>query len=421
MDIRITPTALKGRVEVPASKSDAHRILICAALADQPTVVRLRSYSNDIHVTMNCLRAMGAKIEAEVPDLLTITPLWLNQSTAAELDCGESGSTLRFLIPVAAALGAKTTFTGQGRLPERPIYQLLGQLQEHGCHSDGTALPVTLQGKISGGTYTLPGDVSSQFVSGLLFALSLLEEDSRIVLTSQLESKGYANMTKATLKKFGIAIKEVADGYVIKGGQKYCSPQRLELEGDWSNAAFWICAGALPGSAVQCDGLNEESLQGDKAVINVLKGFGAEVSFLKGTVQAIGKPLQAQRIDAAAIPDLIPILSVVAAAAEGTTEIYNAQRLRIKESDRLAAMAENLARIGVDVTEKEEGLIIRGGKPLQGGVVKGFNDHRIVMSMAIAAKLCQGELIIEGYEAINKSYPQFFEHYQMLGGSVNVL
>lgn len=421
MDIRITPTALKGRVEVPSSKSDAHRILISAALADQPTVVGLRSFSNDIQVTMNCLRALGARIEANAPDILTVTPVWANKSAAAELDCGESGSTLRFLIPVATALGAKATFIGHGRLPERPIYQLLGQLKEHGCQVDGTNLPVTLHGKITGGAYNLPGDVSSQFVSGLLFALPLLEEDSRIVLTSKLESKGYANMTKATLNKFGIAIEEVADGYIIKGGQKYRSPQRLDVEGDWSNAAFWICAGALPGSEVLCGGLNEESLQGDKAVISVLKGFGADVAFLKDTAHASGKKLKGQSIDAAEIPDLVPILSVVAAAAEGTTIIYNAQRLRIKESDRLAAMAENLARIGADVTEKKDGLSIRGGKPLKGGVVKGYNDHRIVMSMAIAAKLCQGELIIEGSEAINKSYPQFFEHYQMLGGLINVL
>ncbi|MEG6617265.1 3-phosphoshikimate 1-carboxyvinyltransferase [Peptococcaceae bacterium 1198_IL3148] len=421
MNVRITPSALKGRVKAPASKSDAHRILISAALADQPTTVRLSSYSDDIHVTMDCLRALGAKIAITEPDLLTVTPLWSNQSAVAELDCGESGSTLRFLIPVVAALGVKATLTGHGRLPHRPIHQVLDQLKDHRCQWDRTALPVTLQGPITGGTYTLPGDVSSQFVSGLLFALPLLAEDSRIVLTSHLESKGYVNMTKATLKKFGIVIEQSAEGYVVKGRQIYRSPQSLQVEGDWSNAAFWLCAGALPGSEILCDGLREESLQGDKEIINVLKGFGAQVSFSNATAHATGKALTASTIDAAEIPDLIPILSVVAAAAEGTTEIYNAGRLRIKESDRLAAMAENLTRIGVAVTEKQDGLVIRGGKPLQGGVVNGFGDHRIVMSMAIAAMLCQHELIIEGAEAINKSYPQFFEHYKMLGGLVNVL
>lgn len=420
MDIRITPSALKGRVQAPSSKSDAHRILISAALADQPTTVRLASYSNDIDVTMNCLKALGAKIEA-TPDRVTVTPLWPNRLSLATLDCGESGSTLRFIIPVVAALGVKGTLTGHGRLPERPIHQLLGQLKDHGCQWDRTSLPVTLQGPITGGTYTLPGDVSSQFVSGLLFALPLLEDNSRIALTSKLESKSYANMTVATLKKFGIVIEELVDGYGITGGQTYCSPQSLEVEGDWSNAAFWICAGSLPGSEIFCGGLSGESLQGDKGILDVLQGFGAKVSFLKDTAHAIGNLLQARSIDATEIPDLIPILSVVAAAAEGTTEIYNAERLRIKESDRLAAMAENLAQIGVDVTEKADGLIIRGGKPLQGGVVKGFGDHRIVMSMVIAATLCQGELTIQGSEAINKSYPQFFEHFKMLGGLVDVL
>lgn len=370
---------------------------------------------------MNCLRALGAKITVTASNLLTVEPLWSNQSAVAALDCGESGSTLRFLIPVVAALGVKGTFTGHGRLPERPIHQLLDQLKNHGCQWDRTKLPLTLQGPIAGGTYTLPGNVSSQFVSGLLFALPLLKEDCILVLTSKLESKGYVNMTQSTLKKFGIVIEEWANGYGIKGRQTYRSPQSLQVEGDWSNAAFWVCAGALPGSAVSCTGLIKESLQGDKEIINVLKGFGAEVSFLNNTAQAVGKPLQARSIDAAEIPDLIPILSVVAAAAKGTTEIYNAGRLRIKESDRLAAMAENLTHIGADVTEKQDGLIIRGGKPLQGGVVKGFGDHRIIMSMAIAATLCQGDLTIEGFEAVNKSYPQFFEHFKMLGGLINIL
>ncbi|MEG6522459.1 3-phosphoshikimate 1-carboxyvinyltransferase [Desulfotomaculum sp. 1211_IL3151] len=421
MDLRITPADLKGRVAVTPSKSDAHRILISAALANQPTLVRLSSYSKDIHVTMNCLRSLGAKIDADSPDLLHITPLWPNRVGAADLDCGESGSTFRFLLPLAAALGVTATFTGHGRLPERPIQQLIDQLQSHGCQFDQTKLPFTVRGKITGGHYTLPGDVSSQFISGLLFALPLLAKDSLIVLTSQLESKGYAKMTMSTLKKFGVEIEELAAGYHIKGRQKYLSPQQLRVEGDWSNAAFWICAGALQGSDILCSGLNQASVQGDKEIINLLKGFAANVSLLKDTAHSIGKTLQGQCIDAAEIPDLIPIISVVAAAAQGTTEIYNAKRLRIKESDRLAAMAENLARLGADVTEKEDGLIIRGGKPLRGGSVNGFGDHRIVMSMAIAAKLCQRELIIAGAEAVEKSYPQFFDHYKMLGGIVDVI
>ncbi|GAB6181987.1 3-phosphoshikimate 1-carboxyvinyltransferase [Desulfotomaculum defluvii] len=421
MDIRISPSDLKGRVQANPSKSDAHRILISAALADQPTSVKLSSYSKDIHVTINCLRSLGAKIGTDAPDLLQVSPLWLNRVETADLDCGESGSSFRFLLPLVAALGVNATFTGHGRLPERPIQHLIDQLQSHGCQFDKTKLPFTVRGKITGGNYTLPGDVSSQFISGLMFALPLLEKDSRIVLTSQLESKSYAKMTMSTLNKFGVVIEELSDGYQIKGGQKYHSPQHLSVEGDWSNAAFWICAGALQGNEILCSGLNQESVQGDKEIINLLKGFAADVSFIKGTAHTIGKNLTAQYIDAAEIPDLIPIISVIATAARGTTEIYNAKRLRIKESDRLAAMTENLTRIGADVTEKEDGLIIHGGKPLLGGIVSGFGDHRIVMSMAIAAKLCQRELIIEGAEAVEKSYPQFFDHYKMLGGTVDVI
>ncbi|MDD4237332.1 MAG: 3-phosphoshikimate 1-carboxyvinyltransferase [Desulfotomaculaceae bacterium] len=421
MNIRITPSALQGRIEAIPSKSDAHRILIAAALSDQPTVVRLGSSSQDIQATMECLRSLGAKIYNDSPGFLNISPVWQNTVAFPKLDCGESGATLRFLLPVAAALGVPVTFSGQGRLPQRPLQPLVEQLESHGCHFDRARLPLTVSGSMTGGHYTLPGDVSSQFITGLLFALPLLEKDSHIVLSSQLESKGYVQMTIATLKKFGIAIEEQTRGYQIKGGQKYLSPQQLSVEGDWSNAAFWICAGALQGSEILCGGLAQDSVQGDKEIINLLGAFDANVSFFKDTAHTAGKPLQAQRINAAEIPDLIPIIAVVATAAAGTTLIYNARRLRIKESDRLAAIAQGLAQLGADVTEREDALLIRGGKPLRGGVVQGFGDHRIVMSMAIAGALCTNELIIEGAEAVDKSYPQFFNHFKRLGGIADVI
>lgn len=421
MNIRITPSALQGRVEAIPSKSDAHRILIAAALADQATVVRLVSLARDIQATIECLRSLGAKIYNDSPGFLNISPVWHNTVDFPNLDCGESGATLRFLLPVAAALGVPTTFAGQGRLPQRPLQPLVEQLERHGCHFDRARLPLTVRGSMTGGHYTLPGDVSSQFITGLLFALPMLEKDSRIVLSSQLESKGYVQMTIATLKKFGIAIEELPDGYQIKGGQKYRSPQHLSVEGDWSNAAFWICAGALQGNEILCGGLDQYSVQGDKEIINLLNDFEANVSFLKDTAHTAGKPLKALRINAAEIPDLIPIIAVVATAAAGTTVIYNAKRLRIKESDRLAAIAQCLAQLGADVTERDDALLIRGGKPLRGGVVQGFGDHRIVMSMAIAAALCTSELVIEGAEAVDKSYPQFFNHFKRLGGIADVI
>lgn len=421
MNIRITPSTLQGRVEAIPSKSDAHRILIAAALADQPTVVRLDSSSRDIQATMECLRSLGAKIDNDAPGVFKISPVWRNPVDVPSLDCGESGATLRFLLPVAAALGVPATFSGQGRLPQRPLQPLVEQLEKHGCRFDRARLPLTLHGRLTGGRYTLPGDVSSQFITGLLFALPLLAKDSRIVLSSQLESKGYVQMTIATLKKFGIAIEEHARGYQIKGEQKYRSPQHLRVEGDWSNAAFWIGAGCLQGNAIRCGGLAQDSWQGDKEIISLLRGFDANVSFFKDTARATGKPLKALRIDAAEIPDLIPVLAVVATAATGTTVIYNAKRLRIKESDRLAAIAQSLSQVGADVTEREDALLIRGGKPLRGGVVQGCGDHRIVMSMAIAAALCESELIIEGAEAVAKSYPQFFEHFKRLGGIAEII
>mgnify|MGYP000901076003 CR=1 FL=1 len=421
MNIRITPSTLQGRVEAIPSKSDAHRILIAAALADQPTVVRLGSSSRDIQATIQCLRSLGAKIDHDAPGLFNISPVWRNPVDFPNLDCGESGATLRFLLPVAAALGVPATFSGQGRLPQRPLQPLVEQLEKHGCRFDRAGLPLTLRGRLTGGRYTLPGDVSSQFITGLLFALPLLAKDSRIVLSSQLESKGYVQMTIATLKKFGIAIEEHVRGYQINGGQKYRSPQHLRVEGDWSNAAFWICAGCLQGNEILCGGLAQDSWQGDKEIISLLRGFDANVSFFKDTARATGKPLKALRIDAAEIPDLIPVIAVVATAAAGTTVIYNAKRLRIKESDRLAAIAQSLSQVGADVTEREDALLIRGGKPLRGGVVQGCGDHRIVMSMAIAAALCESELIIEGAEAVDKSYPQFFEHFKRLGGIAEVI
>jgi 3-phosphoshikimate 1-carboxyvinyltransferase len=367
------------------------------------------------------LSSLGAKIHNDSPGFLNISPVWRNTVNFPNLDCGESGSTLRFLIPVAAALGVHATFSGQGRLPERPLQPLVEQMGNHGCHFDRVRLPLTVSGRMIGGHYTLPGDVSSQFITGLLFGLPLLEKDSRITLLSQLESKGYVQMTISTLKKFGIAIEELTDGYHIKGGQKYHSPQQLNVEGDWSNAAFWICAGSLQGSEILCGGLDQDSCQGDKEIINLMCDFDANVSFFKGTAHATGKPLKALRINAAEIPDLIPVIAVVATAAAGTTVIYNAKRLRIKESDRLAAIAQSLSQIGADVTEMEDTLLIRGGKPLRGGVVQGFGDHRIVMSMAIAAALCTSELVIEGAEAVNKSYPQFFDDFKKLGGIADAI
>jgi len=422
MKVRIGKTPLnKGQVRIISSKSDAHRSLIAAALAEEESVLFVDGWSDDLEATIRCLEALGAEIYKE-PSGIEVVPINRNLDKAAVLDCGESGSTLRFLLPVAAALGKTATFTGQGRLPERPIGILLEELAQHGCSVSGDKLPLEVSGQLKSGVFTLPGNVSSQFITGLLFALPLLEGDSEIHLTTEPESKGYIDMTLKTLKTFGIEVRNREHGWYILGGQSYSGPRMRFTEGDWSNAAFWLTAGAIKGS-VGCQGLDMESAQGDRAIVSILEKFGAETKMILNQITATNKEMKGIYIDAAQIPDLVPVLCVAAAAAEGETVISNAGRLRLKESDRLAVMAECLKKIGVNVQEREEGLIITGGyNPPEGEVViDSHNDHRIVMAMAIAAVSLGVDIVIENADAVNKSYPSFFIELKKLGGVVDVL
>ncbi len=421
MDIRITPAALAGKVAAVPSKSAAHRALIAAALADKPCTVRLGGSSNeDIDATIHCLRALGAGFEITGDDI-RVTPLWRRLPEAATLDCGESGSTLRFLLPVAAALGVRATFTGRGRLPARPLSPLWEEMAAHGCRFEGIGgMPFTLTGRLTAGVYTLPGNVSSQYITGLLLALPLLESPSEIRLTTPLESAGYIDLTCGALAQFGLPVGRTPAAFTIEGGKGYRAPAQVAVEGDWSGAAFWLVAGAL-GAGVTCTGLDPASGQGDRAAADILGQMGATVQSLGDGVAVSGGRLRAVTIDAGPIPDLIPVLAAAAALAEGTTHIINAARLRIKESDRLAAVADGLTRLGADVTQLPDGLIINGKPSLAGGQVQGYNDHRIVMAMAIAAIGCQQPVTITGAEAVAKSYPRFFEDYQHLGGAANVL
>ena len=422
MNVKVGKNPLnKGQVRVISSKSDGHRSLIAAALAEEESVLFVDGWSDDLEATTRCLQALGAEIYKE-PSGIEVVPIRRNLDKEAVLDCGESGSTLRFLLPVAAALGRTATFTGQGRLPERPIGILLDELAKHGCTVSGDKLPVKLEGKLQSGVYTLPGNISSQFITGLLFALPLLEGNSEIHLTTAVESVGYINMTLKTLKTFGVKIKEREHGWIIPGGQTFEGPRMRFTEGDWSNAAFWLTAGAIKGS-IGCQGLDMESAQGDRAIVSLLEAFGAETKMILNQVTVTNKEMKGIEIDASQIPDLVPILCVAGAGAEGKTVIYNAGRLRIKESDRLAAMAECLKKIGVEAEEKEDGIIITGGcNPPEGEVViDSHGDHRIVMAMAIAAVSLGVDIIIENADAVNKSYPSFFIELKKLGGVVDVL
>lgn len=408
MNIEITPHTLAGSVKAIASKSHAHRLLIASALSARPADVTIDTTSQDIEATRACLAELSAPAPA--------------------LDCGESGSTLRFLLPVVMVLKEEAIFLGSGRLPQRPISPLKEEMEAHGCvftngHSTrGKAEEIChIKGRLHGGTFRLPGNISSQYITGLLMALPLAAEDSRIQITSPLESRRYVDLTLSVLKQFGIRVSILEKGgcptYCIGGRQQYHAPASLSAEGDWSNMAFWVIAGILSNkSGIICSGVDPESIQGDREITDLARRFGGKIEEKGHDLLAMSAPLHGIQIDASGIPDLVPILAVAASTAKGTTHIHHAGRLRIKESDRLAAMYDCLSRAGADITEEPEGLIIRGVPHLKGCKVSGYNDHRIVMAMTIASLLSDGPIIIEGAEAVNKSYPGFFEDFKGLGG-----
>ena len=406
MNLTVYPYPIGGRVTAPPSKSHVHRLLIAAALCGegQETAIRCPGGNDDIAATVRCLSALNTDIVKENDWFhvcrdkpLHFFPPW------KPLDCGESGSTLRFLLPLCAVRPLAPThpviLTGAGRLPSRPNGPLLAALRGHGARIHGDFLPLTVDGGLFPGDFSLPGNVSSQYFSGLLFALPMLSGGSVLRHTSPLESRPYVDLTLSVLRQFGVSAEETENGWRVPGNQRFASPGPVEAEGDWSAAAFWLGANAL-GSEVTVEGLNPVSCQGDKAIEGLLPKIGGE-------------------IDVTDTPDLMPVLSAVAAAAPGLeTRVLGAARLRLKESDRIAAMAKMIRALGGSAEETPEGLIIHG-KKLCGGTVDGQNDHRIVMSAAIAATACQGPVTILGAEAVNKSYPDFWRDFQALGGSIH--
>ena len=429
MQMKITPQPLSGAVPAPVSKSAAHRLLICAALGDAPCKIYCPGTNADIEATIACLSGLGASIRRE-DDTLWVTPL-STPTHGATLNCGESGSTLRFLLPVVSALSADATLIGEGRLPSRPLSPLYEELVAHGaCLSENGKMPLTVGGTLSAGVFTIDGGVSSQFISGLLFALPLLQQPSEIRITGKLESARYIDLTLDALATFGIRPEQTADGWRFDGTERYRSPEALTVEGDWSGAAFWLSAGALPkenSAPLTVSGLRADSLQGDKAIIPLLEAFGAQIETDGDRYTVTAAPLKGIVIDAAHIPDLVPILSVVAAFAQGETVIHNIARLRIKESDRGATVLFLLGAFGVCAFADENTLTIIGGgtdggtPTISAPTLSSFNDHRIAMSAAIFASAAVGDeenrsLIIETAEAVRKSYPDFYERYRSLGG-----
>ena len=392
MDITITPRKLSGQITAIPSKSQAHRLLICAAFADAPTVLRCPDTNRDMEATAGCLRSLGADIRRTERGY-TVSPLESIPKSAV-LNCQDSGSTLRFLLPVAGALGVDTVFQMEGRLPQRPLSPLWEEMERMGCRlSRPTEDTLRCQGRLQAGHYTISGGVSSQFITGLLLACSRIPGKSRIEITGKLESAPYVTMTLQAMKLFGLDIQD----FTLEGGQHFHSPGELAVEGDWSNGAFFLAARAL-GSDVEVTNLSSDSAQGDRAAETLLPGL---TEFLT--------------IDASDIPDLVPILAVTAACKQGA-KFTNIARLRLKESDRVASVLAMLQNLG-GKAEADENTMTVYGTGLKGGTVDAQRDHRIAMSAAIAATVCREKVTILGAECVSKSYPQFFEEYRKLGGS----
>ena len=407
-----------GVIGAIPSKSAAHRLLICAAFADRPTFIRCTSTSADIDATAQSLRALGAQIE-RTADGFFVTPA-KEIPRGGTADCGESGSTLRFLLPVAAALGAEVRFVRHGRLAQRPLSPLYEEMIAHGAAlpADPATEPLPVLGRITPGDYTLAANVSSQFVSGLLMAMPLMGGASSLTLTGKIESADYIRITTGAMGVFGAApvLAEDERRYDVDA-RGYRSPGTVTVEGDWSNAALWLSMGAVGEEPIAMTGLTPDSPQGDRRILDVLRAFGADVTWKDGAVTVRPAPLSGIRLDASQIPDLVPVIAATAAAAAGETVITGIARLRIKESDRVAAVTEQLAALGADIRSDDEAIVIRGGKRLKGGTVSSYNDHRMVMCAAVASLITDGEVTVTGAQAINKSYPGFTDDLAAMGGT----
>ena len=391
MDIIIKPTKLRGTAAAIPSKSQAHRLLICAAFADRETRLYCPDTNRDIEATADCLRALGAEITRDEGGY-TVLPVQSLPATAV-LPCQDSGSTLRFLLPVAGALGVDATFQLEGRLPQRPLSPLWEEMERMGCTlTRPTECTIRCQGKLNSGVYTISGGVSSQFITGLLLAFPLISGESQLEITGKLESAPYVTMTLKAMEQFGVMVQN----FSVAGNQHFTSPGTVTVEGDWSNGAFFLAAKTL-GSNVTVTGLRSDSPQGDQAAAELLPGLEKNLI-----------------IDAADIPDLVPILAVTAACKQGAV-FTNIGRLRLKESDRVESVKEMIIALGGTAESDAETLTVQG-TGLHGGTVDARNDHRIAMSAAIAATACREDVIILGAQCVEKSYPRFFEEYRKLGG-----
>lgn len=417
---------LSGRVLAQPSKSMAHRALICALLAKGESLIDNVVLSQDIEATLGAARALGAHAEVFPSDRfqgrkqVKVVSEGLVRLMEDTLDCHESGSTARFIMPLTRLSEAPVTFTGRGKLVSRPFEVYKSLFIEKGIRYEDEEgnMPIRLSGRLMPGDYELAGDISSQFISGLLFALPLLEGNSRILVNGRLESLPYIQMTLSAMQDFGVSVEVAQDfmTFTIKGNQSYKATNAV-VEGDWSQAAFFCVLGAISGD-IRIDGLNSQSLQGDRVIVDMIRSMGAKVTEDGGSLCIASGPLKAITADVSQCPDLVPALAVALCLCKGQSAIINAARLRIKESDRLKAVADVMNRLGGRVSELPEGLVIHGVEKYTGNSVQGWNDHRIVMACAIASSVCDSPVVLEGFEAVAKSYPDFWQDFMSLGGKI---
>lgn len=417
----ISPQKLSGTVKAPPSKSELHRAIICAALADGGSSIYPVERSSDVLATINAVRALGAYVEF-IDGKLFVKGGNIFNVDRPIIDCDESASTLRFLMPLATFNKTEATFSGKPSLAGRPLDVYLNIFPAMGVDVRThplEGLPLKISGRLRSGKIMLPGNVSSQFITGLLFALPLLSSDSEIILTTPLESAGYVDMTIDVMRKFSVIVQKTNTGFFVKGNQTY-KPTNYQIEGDWSSASFWILAGALGGN-IDLEGLKISSKQPDRSILSVMSRFGVRMGYKDNKLKIRGGTLRASEIYSAQFPDLVPVLSVLAAKSTGLTKIWGASRLRLKESDRINSICTCLKQIGVNTESTEDGILISGHSHFTGTRLDCFKDHRIVMAMAIAATVATNKFTLIDAHSVNKSYPEFFETFERLGGLVNVI
>lgn len=409
--IVLNPSFVKGNITVPSSKSYAHRALIAATLCGETVNVKNITFSDDIYATVNALEQLGAVMKIQGNSVI-VDGSNLVRNSDVKIDANESGSTLRFIIPVTVALGNNSNFEGSGRLPERPLddyFSIFDKCNISYKHPDGLYLPLELNGELDAEEFEVKGDVSSQFITGLM--LCGMIKPVKIVVTTELQSRPYVDITLDVLKKFGCTVKCSGNEFEILPGKTEIDEYYVEC--DWSQGAFFLCAGAINGDITLND-VNNQSVQGDRRIVEILKTASADITLGNNCINVKKSSLKGFSVDVADIPDLVPVLSVLACFCNGSTKIYNASRLRLKESDRLLSMYSELRKLGADIEIGEDYLTINGICNLQGGEVTSHNDHRVAMSMAVASVGCTDNIEICGYKSVNKSYPTFFEDWSSL-------